>query len=225
MAKIARTVKTALTLAKIETSFLLLLFSKSELSYKTHCLKKEKHSVQLSDSELVLLAKKKRSEFGRLYEKYFDQIFRFVFKKLGGIEDTAGDITQHVFMKAMANIGKYEERGLPFSSWLYRIAQNEVSMFFREQKKQFSVPIDENRIQALASEAEIGSYMTAEQQEELIEVLNNLEESQLDLIELRFFQEMSFKEIAEIYNITEANAKMKTYRILERIGSKWKGEK
>ena len=188
-------------------------------------MKRKPNSTTLSDSELVLLAKKKRSDFGLLYEKYFDQLFRFVFKKLGGIEETAGDITQLVFMKAMANLDKYEDRGFPFSSWLYRIAQNEVALFFRNEKKNYSVPIDENRISELASEADLGSNMTIEQQEELIEMLNGLEESQLEFIELRFFQALSFKEIAEIYNITEANAKMKVYRILEKIGKKWKGEK
>ena len=127
-------------------------------------------------------------------------------------------------MKALANIEKYEDRGFPFSSWLYRIAQNEVNMHFRKAKKNQSVPVDENRIADLASEAEIGSYMSIEDQEQLIEMINDLDDDQMDLIELRFFQELSFKEIAEIYNITEANAKMRTYRILKRIAKKWKGE-
>lgn len=188
-------------------------------------MKTNRNRENLSDAELVVLAKKKSADFGLLYEKYFEQIFRFVFKKLGGIEESAGDLTQLVFMKAMANINKYEDRGFPFSSWLYRIAQNEVALYFRNQKKNHSIPIDENRITELAVEAQLADSMTIEQQEELIEVLNNLEEEHLEIIELRFFQELSFKEIAEIYNITEANAKMKTYRILEKIGKKWKGEK
>lgn len=188
-------------------------------------MKTNRNRENLSDAELVVLAKKKSANFGLLYEKYFEQIFRFVFKKLGGIEESAGDLTQLVFMKAMANINKYEDRGFPFSSWLYRIAQNEVALYFRNQKKNHSIPIDENRITELAVEAQLADSMTIEQQEELIEVLNNLEEEHLEIIELRFFQELSFKEIAEIYNITEANAKMKTYRILEKIGKKWKGEK
>lgn len=178
---------------------------------------------QLSESEVIVLAKKDQAYFGALYNQYFEQIFRFVFKRLGGKEDVAGDITQQTFMKAMANIEKYEDRGLPFSSWLYRIAQNEVSMYFRKQKKNFAVPIDENRVLEVAAEASLSSeYMTADQQEKLIEMLNGLESDHLDLIELRFFQELSFKQIAEIYKISEANAKMRTYRILERINKQWK---
>lgn len=180
---------------------------------------------QLSESEVIALAKEDQYYFGVLYDKYFDQIFSFVFKRLGQNEGVAGDITQQTFMKAMANLSKYEDRGLLFSSWLYRIAQNEVSMYFRKQKKNFTVPIDENRVIEVATEASLSSeYMTAEQQEKLIEMLNGLESDDLDLIELRFFEKLSFKQIAEIYKISEANAKMRTYRILERITKKWKAD-
>ena len=179
----------------------------------------------MSEPEIIALAKKDRKYFGLLYDQYFEQIFRFVFKRLGGDEDTAGDLTQQTFIKAMANMEKYEDRGFPFSSWLYRIAQNEVSLYFRQQKKNCSVAIDESRIQEIAAEAEIfSSHMSMDDQERLIEMLNGLDENQLDLVELRFFQEMSFKEIAEIYSVSEATAKMRTYRILERINKQWKNE-
>lgn len=185
----------------------------------------KRHIQQLSESEIIALAKKDRKYFGVLYDCYFEQIFRFVFKRLGGDEDTAGDLSQQTFIKAMANMDKFEDRGFPFSSWLYRIAQNEVSMHFRQQKKNYSVPIDENRIKDVAAEAEIfSSHMSMDDQEKLIEMLNGLEESHLDLIELRFFQQISFKEIAEIYSVSEATAKMRTYRILERINKQWKNE-
>lgn len=186
---------------------------------------RKKNIQSLPESEVIALAKKQSRYFGVLYDRYFDQIFRFVFKKLGGQEDLAGDITQQAFMKAMANIEKYEDRGLPFSSWLYRIAQNEVLMYFRKAKKNFVVAIDENKVIDLAGEANISCSMSMDDQEKLIEMLNKLNEDQVELIELRFFQELSFKEIADIYNITEANAKMRTYRILERIGKTWNKEK
>jgi RNA polymerase sigma-70 factor (ECF subfamily) len=184
-------------------------------------LLRKKDIINLPESEVIALAKKQSKYFGVLYDRYFDQLFRFVFKKVGGREDLAGDLTQQTFMKAMANISKYEDRGFPFSSWLYRIAQNEVLMYFRKSKKNIEVAIDENRMINLAGEANISNSMSVGNQERLIEMLNDLKENQLELIELRFFQSMSFKEISNIYNITEANAKMRIYRILERIEKKW----
>jgi RNA polymerase sigma-70 factor (ECF subfamily) len=192
---------------------------------KSNSLARKKKISELNESEIIALAKKKSKYFGVLYDRYFDQIFRFVFKRLGGNEDVAGDLTQQTFIKAMANLEKYEDRGFPFSSWLYRIAQNEVSMFFRQEKKNISVSIDENRLQDMAGEANLSSHMSVEQQEMLVECVNGLKPEQQDLIELRFFQAMSFKEIAEIYDITEANAKMRTYRILEKLGKMWKENK
>jgi len=184
-------------------------------------LLRKKNLQSLPEPEIIALAKNKSRYFGVLYDRYFDQIFRFVFKKLGGKENLAGDITQQTFMKAMANIGKYEDRGFPFSSWLYRIAQNEVLMYFRKATKNIEVTINENSIMELADEANLSNSMSIENQERLIEMLNGLKEDQIELIELRFFQEMSFKEIADIYNITEANAKMRTYSILKRLGKTW----
>ena len=77
----------------------------------------------------------------------------------------------------------------------------------------------------MAGEANLANHMSMEDQERLVTAINNLQQEQQDLIELRFFQEMSFKEIAEIYDITEANAKMRTYRILEKIGKMWGNQK
>lgn len=182
---------------------------------------RRKKIAKLTEPEIIVLSKKDSKYFGILYEKYFDQIFRFIFKRLGGKEEIAGDITQQTFMKAMANIEKYEDRGFPFSSWLYRIAQNEVSMFFRSQKKEISVSIDENKLSNMATETGLGNYMSSDDQEKLVHLLNQLKPEQLDIIELRFFQEMTFKEISEILSITEANAKMRTYRTLERISKLW----
>ena len=180
-----------------------------------------KHKKNLSEPELIELAKTDTYYFGELYTIYFERIYRFIFKRLGGNEEVAGDLAQQTFLKAMANIKKYEDRGLPFCSWLYRIAQNEVSMFFRASKTTKTVDIDESKFKDICAEANLSRYMSEENQEQLVGLLNEMEQEHLDLIELRFFQELSFKEIADIYKISEPNAKMRVYRILEKLNKKW----
>lgn len=180
---------------------------------------------KLTDIELVELSKRNQKHFGELYERYFDTIFRFIFKRLGGNEELASDLTQQTFIKAMGNIFKYEDRGLPFSSWLFRIAQNEVNLYFRSSKKETAIELSEKQVNSIIETAEISNSISEETQETLIKKLQELNQDHLDLIELRFFQELSFKEIAEIYDITEANAKMKIYRILEKIKLNWSSEK
>ena len=119
------------------------------------------------------------------------------------------------------NMDRYEDRGFPFKSWLYRIAQNEVTMHFRSKQRTKHVSIEKRHVADICTEAQIGGYMSMADQEKLIELLNEMEQEVLDLIELRFFQQFSFKEIADIYNISEANAKMRVYRILKGLHKKW----
>lgn len=178
---------------------------------------KRRKIANLSDADLVKLAKQNHKHFGVLYDRYFEQIFKFIYKRLGRDEENSADITQQTFLKAMLNIAKYENRGYHFSSWLYRIAINEVNLFFRSLKNEKVVEIDQHKIVNLFEEANIEVHSNTENQDKLIQLLNELPQDQIDLIELRFFQEMNFKEIAEIYSITEANAKMKVYRILEKL--------
>lgn len=185
---------------------------------------KKKLHHPLNEAQQIDLAKKDHRYFGPLYETYFEQIFRFIFKRVSGNEEVAGDLVQQCFMKAMANIHRYEDRGLPFSAWLYRIAQNEVNMFFRSQKKNYSVEISDRQLYAILEEGNEKGSFQQEDLDQLIEIINNLEETQADLIELRFFQQLSFKEIADIYQLSEANVKMKIYRLLEKINKNWKRE-
>ncbi len=175
----------------------------------------------MSEAQEIQKAKSDHRYFGVLYERYFEQMYRFIFKRVSGNEEVAGDLTQQLFMKAMANLPKYEDRGLPFSAWLYRIAQNEVNMFFRSQKKNYSVEINDRQLLGILEEA-TDEAVSQEDLDQLIRVINDLETEQADILELRFFQEMSFKEIADIYNISEANAKMRVYRLLEKIKMNWK---
>ncbi|MDB4088405.1 RNA polymerase sigma factor [Flavobacteriales bacterium] len=137
-----------------------------------------------------------------------------MFKKVQN-EDLSGDICSKTFMKAMMNIDKYEDRGFPFSSWLYRIASNEVNLFFRAQKKEVTVQINENQVTTLAQEIDLGNN-----EENLHLILNKMEDLPLEksqLIEMRFFEELSFKEIGSIFDITEASAKMRVYRVIESL--------
>lgn len=178
---------------------------------------KKKDLHNLSETELIKLAKKDMRYFEALYERNFEFVFRFLFKRLSGNEDLASELTQKTFIKAMGAISKYEDRGYAFSTWLIRIAQNEANMFFRASKKIVLIEISGIEVKPLLNEVYESSEFKDEHFELLIKMLNDLPDDQSDLIELRFLHEMSFKKIADIYNITEANAKMRVYRIIEKL--------
>lgn len=168
-------------------------------------------------NEMVIIenAKKDISMFAPLYDKYYEQIFRFIYQRLDD-KETAFDATQQVFIKAMEQLKKYEFRGVPFASWLYRIAFSEVHNMFRAQKAQRTVNIDSVNLYGIIEEMQ--ESKVDEYHDKIADIIaNELEEEDLQLIEMRFFEKRSFKEIADILNISENNAKVKTYRILDRL--------
>jgi RNA polymerase sigma-70 factor (ECF subfamily) len=155
--------------------------------------------------------------FRPLYERYFDPIFRFIMNRCGE-ESVAGDICSQVFLKAMQKIKGYEFKGVPFSAWLYRIASNEVAQHYRNTKKLRVVSAEETQIEDIVEEMDFDNY--GAYREVMLEVLEELKPIDLQLIEMRFFEKRPFKEISEVLGLSESNAKVKTYRILERLKKK-----
>jgi len=153
--------------------------------------------------------------FEPLYLKYYEQILKFVYKRMETLDDSR-EITAIVFTKALTGISKHKDLGFPFSSWLYRIAINEINQFYRDSKKMRAISLDEKSIKYIAEEVELGNT-------ELISALKKallyLSEEDLLLIELRYFEERPFLEVAQILEVTESNAKIKTYRVLNKLRS------
>ena len=170
---------------------------------------------------LIIEAKKDSSKFAVLYKKYFEQIFLFVLKRVES-EDTAADITSQVFLKALTNLSKYKAIGFPFSSWLFRIARNEMYDLYNNHKLKMVVSIECKGVSEIISE--IGED-EKEDYTKLNMALGFLDDDEMELIELRFFEKRHFKEIGEILEITENNAKVRTYRVLDKLKKLLKNER
>lgn len=163
---------------------------------------------------IVEAAKNDPSKFGALYEKYYRQVFVFVFRRTGD-EEHSGDIVANTFLKAMLALPKYTFKGVPFSAFLFRIASNEINMFFRKTRRERVVSLDKSDLGKMIAES--GESDSADNQRLLLKALGTLSDDDMQLIELRFFEKRAFNEIGEIIGITENNAKVKTYRILDKL--------
>ncbi|HEX8514614.1 MAG TPA: sigma-70 family RNA polymerase sigma factor [Bacteroidia bacterium] len=171
--------------------------------------------ADLAHEQTVIEAAKKNPErFAAIYDKYYEQIFRFIYQRLDDKEQ-AFDAAQQTFLKALGNLHKYEFRGVPFASWLYRIASSEVNNLYRAEKAQRTVNIESVSVYHIIEE--IQESKIEEYHDKIVEIISGLPEDELQLIEMRFFEKRAFKEIAEILEITENNAKVKTYRVLEKL--------
>jgi len=178
-------------------------------------LKGNKTDIELKQEfALIIKAQKDLRYFEHLYNRYFKAIFLFIFKRTSD-SNIAADISSTVFLKAMVNIKRYEYKGVPFSAWLYRIASNEVNQYYRKTKKEKTVSIDETGLINVLSEIKIDN--NEEKQELLFKALGQLPDKINQLIQLRFFEGRSFKEVANILGITENNAKVKVYRAIDKL--------
>jgi len=166
--------------------------------------------------ELLILerARKDAREFGALYEKYFDRIFYFVVRQVDD-EELAGDLCSQTFVNALNHLPRYEFRGLPFSAWLYRIATNEVNKHYRKTKGKRVFSLEEVKVKELAERTDDGWDEDLIQR--LLNYMKDLPTDMLQVLELRFFEDKDFKEIAFILEMTESGAKMRTYRALDKL--------
>ena len=151
--------------------------------------------------------------FGILYDRYIGKIYRFIYYKTF-VKETAEDITSDVFHKAFERIHSYNSTKGTFSAWMYRIARNSVIDHYRTQKQ--NIPIDdvfdlhtENRTveehDAITTLARVKEYM------------KTLPSRQREIITLRLWEELSYKQIAEIIGGTEDSAKMAFSRAIREL--------
>lgn len=171
-------------------------------------------TAHVNEHQQVEKAKLNPAAFSPLYEKYYEPILRFVYQRCND-KETAYDITAHVFLKAMQNLKNYSFKGLPFSSWLYRIARNEVIDHHRQKPNDRVVSIDRTGLSNILHDTDAGDK--EEYIQLILKELKTLNEEEMQMIEMKYFEKRQFKEIAEILDITETNAKVKAHRIIEKL--------
>jgi RNA polymerase sigma-70 factor (ECF subfamily) len=154
------------------------------------------------------------AKFAPLYNRYYARILGFIYQRVESKED-AYDITAQTFIAALENIGKYRSQGVPFSAWLFRIAANELNRFYRKSKVRQAISIDDTQVSDVLQE--LGEETTAETDSRLMKAVQQLDQEEIQLLEMRFFEKRPFKEVCDILGISETAAKARVYRLLERL--------
>ncbi|MDH5598332.1 MAG: sigma-70 family RNA polymerase sigma factor, partial [Cyclobacteriaceae bacterium] len=168
----------------------------------------------VAENHLVEEAKRDINRFNVIYDRYFEVLFAFIYRRTDD-EQLTDDLVSQTFLKAMQNLNKYEFRGLPISAWLFRIATNELNKHFNKYKKERIFSLEEEMVRDI-----ISSENEDENDEKvaiLIKILKEIPTDMMEVLELRFFEGKGFKEISYILDITESGAKMRTYRALDKL--------
>ena len=152
--------------------------------------------------------------FGALYDLYAERVYRFVVVRVPQPAD-GEDILQQVFLKVIEALPRYEQRGLPFGAWLFRIARNTVIDFGRTRR--VAEPLGD---EAGRKVDPLDPGLVIEQRADLDEIraaLDELTSEQRDVIVFRFFAELSHAEIGAILGKREGTVRVIQHRALEAL--------
>lgn len=167
------------------------------------------------EAKMIAKAKQDLQFFEPVYNKYYEPIFRYIYRKTDN-EDAAADLTSRVFMNAMNSLDQFEFRGVPFGAWLYRIATNETNKHYRENKKRL-LTLEDHKVNLVMTCSELDDADMEQKQKVLTDLIGELEEEEIRILELKFFEIKNFKEIAFILDKKESAVKMKMYRSLNKL--------
>lgn len=173
------------------------------------------------EEQVLRKAMQNPEAFAPIYDKYYLAIYKYVLQRVCDDRITQ-EIVSDVFAKAIFNLKKYKFKGTPFSSWLYRVAFNEIANRHRKKKKERVVHITEEIWELFPQNSSEADIELEPKLKALKVVLNQLKSTELELIEMRFFENRPFKEIGEIMDLTTENARVKTHRALKKLQTLFK---
>lgn len=167
------------------------------------------------ENQLVEEAKQNSAKFGLLYDKYVEQIYRYVMRRVNDVE-VAEDLVSQTFFDALSHLDSYQFKGYPFSAWLYKIAHNNVLKWYRVNNRVQKVDLDE--IAELRSDEDVvGQLVTQVEGEGVHAALAKMDPEDRELVRLKYFEEISNIEIAQIMGISPNNVGVKLYRALKEL--------
>lgn len=165
------------------------------------------------DHLLVRRAQERREAFDALYQKYLRKVYTYVHYRVNSVED-AEDITESVFLHAMLHLDRYQDRGIPFSAWLLRIAHNLVANWYRNHNRHASVALEAAEVMHDSSPTPEEVVEGREEVARLREALARLPEDRQQVLILRFAEGMKHREIGEVMGKSAGAVKVLVHRSL-----------
>ena len=174
------------------------------------------------DEQLVAAAKDGPESFGKLYDKYYLQIFRYIYHRTLDVQLTE-DLTSNTFFAALRHIGRFKWRRIPFGAWLYRTATNEVNMHFRNKRLptiSLDAPDEKERLicslEAANTDAE-ERLVRLEEYGTLHKAVLTLKPKYQTVITLRFFEDKTITQISDITGAKEGTVKSQLHRAIKQL--------
>ena len=165
---------------------------------------------------LIEAAQQDPQRFGDLYEANFERVYAFIARRVHD-RAQAEDLTSEVFHHALANLSRFEWRGVPFAVWLYRIAANAIADAWRSSSNR-------NHDSESLDDLDKSHWPEIERRAALFQLVNGLPEDQRSVIIQRFIEQKSIRDIANEFGRSEGAIKQLQYRALENLRSRAGGK-
>ena len=167
--------------------------------------------AEADERALIEEAQREPGRFGALYERYFDRVYAFIVSRVHD-RDVAEDLTSEVFHNALANLGKFEWRGVPFSAWLMRIAWNAMADRWERVGRERGDPAPEK--------FETVDVAAIDERARLFVLVRKLPPEQRRVVLMRFVEQRSVREIATAMQKTEGAIKQLQFRAIKSLRAK-----
>lgn len=169
---------------------------------------------EADERPLIEAAQRDPSRFTALYEDNFERVYAFIARRVRD-RDEAEDLTSDVFHKALANLPRFEWRGVPFAAWLLRIAANAIADRTKRTAKERAMPADDPPGVSLEE---------IEPRARLFKLVDGLAADQRRVINMRFVEQKTIREISRELQRTEGAVKQLQFRALQKLRARL-GEK
>jgi RNA polymerase sigma-70 factor (ECF subfamily) len=163
------------------------------------------------ERQLIAAAQADPRRFAALYDLHFERVYAYVARRVGNRAE-AEDVTAEVFHQALAALPRFEWRGAPFAAWLYRIAANAIADRWKRATRERGNPA---AVESAA--ADDPQLAEVEQRALLFRLVEGLPEDQRRVLQMRFVEEKSIREIAAALDRSEGAIKQLQFRALETL--------
>jgi RNA polymerase sigma-70 factor (ECF subfamily) len=168
------------------------------------------------EAALVDQARRDPVAYGLLYERYVDRIYAYIYHRVGNVQETE-DLTARTFYRALDKLDTYEDRGLPFSAWLFRIAHNLVANWHRDRGRRRFLSLDRLWSHSREDDTPEAHVEQAETHEALWAAINRLPTERRDLLLYKFSSRLSNVEIGQLMDKSEGAIKSLYFRTLATL--------
>ena len=177
---------------------------------------------EAEERRLVEAAQRDTARFGDLYEHYFELVYAYVARRVRD-RNEAEDLTAEVFHKALRSLPRFKWTGAPFAAWLFRIASNMIADRAQRAAREGSFRSDEDGPEIGAPQSQQADLEQSERSAALFRLIDGLGEVQRLVLQMRFAEEKSIREIAQTLERSEGAVKQLQFRALEKVRKRLAG--